>query len=109
MRPAFPSNCCWVPGRDKTPHIRPGGVLPHLLKAARVKRLELQRRKCEDQIAELDEQRTEGYQRLEAAREERRKAAEEETAAYGMWHDANWRIESYERRVREIADIKGES
>jgi hypothetical protein len=88
------------------------GVLPHLIKATRVKRLELQRRKYEDQIAELDEQRTEGYERLEAAREARSKAAEAENEAYSTWYDAHWRIQSYEGHIREIngqiSNIKGE-
>ncbi len=88
------------------------GLLPRLIVAAKVKRLELQKAKLEGEMGPLRPAREEAHEKLQQAAAKRRKAAEEEDAARYEYSDAHTRIESREGHVkridREIRELRGE-
>lgn len=88
-------------------------LLPRLIAAARVKRLELQRARRALEMEPLEAARAEAHDRLQATTAKRIKVAEEEGKARFAYSDANGRIESAERHMkaidREIRELRGEA
>ncbi len=88
------------------------GILPTLLRAAKVRRLELRRERHRQEAEPFRKKREEAHERLQAATAKRLEAVEEENAARYDYGDANARVESRERRVkeaaREIKALRGE-
>jgi hypothetical protein len=89
------------------------GILPRLLKAARIKRLELRKRQYELQAEPLYAERVENYRKLERAIEKDRKAKEEREAALGAWNITHSALQGVERRIkdteRELSELRGEA
>ena len=89
------------------------GILPRLITAAKIKRLELQREQWEREIGPLEAERDAAYERIEAAEATLREARKEKGLAEGVWSDARWRIQSRRDRIqaidREIRELKGET
>jgi chromosome segregation ATPase len=77
-------------------------VLPRLITAAKIKRLELRRAGYERDIEPLQAKREAAYERIEAATAHRLEAEAEEGKARSEWSDANMRIQSREDRIREV-------
>jgi hypothetical protein len=69
-------------------------MLPRLITAARVRRLELQRARWERNLAPLEHQREEAHKRLEAAEAKYHEALEERNLARREWDYANGLIQS---------------
>jgi len=88
------------------------GILPRLLTAAKVKRLEIRRERYEREGEPLHKSRDEAYEKLEAARTKRLEAIEEENAARYEYSDAFQRTQGHEKRMkaidREIRELRGE-
>jgi chromosome segregation ATPase len=78
------------------------GILPRLITAAKVKRLELQREQWARQIEPLEAERDAAYERMEAAEAKLHEAHRERGLAQEVWSDARWRIQSREQRIRAI-------
>jgi chromosome segregation ATPase len=76
--------------------------LPRLVVAAKVKRLEIRRARLEAEAGPLRERRDEAHERLKTATAKRWEAVEEENAARYAYSNPNMRLESIERRTREI-------
>ena len=87
-------------------------ILPRLITAAKVKRLELQREKWEREIEPLETERAEAYERLEAATAKYHEAERERNLAQGAWSHAHNLIGSRQDRIREInreiRELRGE-
>ena len=98
-------------GEDLDKRERRRGLLPRLITAAKIKRLELQRERYEAQIEPLQERRDKAHAQLEKARAKRLKAQDEENAASFEYGDASTRIASREMHVksitREIRELRG--
>ena len=88
------------------------GIVPRLITAAKIKRLELERRKVEREMTPFEERLTSAYEKQEKALAKLHKAQEELNHARGDWHDANLRLEKKQRRIKEIsaelAELRGE-
>ncbi len=86
------------------------GILPRLITAAKIKRLELQRESYERQLEPLISERDEAHRKLEKARDKERKAKEEREAAHGLWGIKHGAVQSLEDRVkrtnRELRELK---
>lgn len=78
------------------------GILPRLITAAKVKRLEIRRERYGQEVAPLTESRDEAHERLLAAQEKRLTAVEEEDAARYEFADSQTRLDAIERRTMEI-------
>lgn len=78
------------------------GIVPRLITAAKIKRLEIRRERYEAELAPLIERRDKAYAKREAATEKRLKAIEEEGVARGELSDAQMRVRQRERFVKEI-------
>ena len=78
------------------------GILPRLITAAKVRRLQIRRDRHEREAEPLRKLREDAHARLEAATAKRLEATEEENAARFDYSDANFRVESREERAREI-------
>ena len=78
------------------------GILPRLIVAAKVKRLELRRERYEREAEPLTETRDEAGERLRAATAKRLRAVEEENAARYEYTDSQTRLDAIERRTNEI-------
>ncbi len=89
------------------------GILPRLIVAAKVRRLEVRREGYEAELGPLRERREKAHERLEAARAKRLEAAEEENAGRAEYSDAHLRVEGREARIketdREIRRLRGEA
>lgn len=89
------------------------GILPRLIVAAKVKRLELRRERYEREAEPLRKTREEAHERLQEAARKRLEAVEAENAARYEWTDALRRIESREQRIKEtnweIRVLRGEA
>ncbi len=100
-------------GEDLDKRERRRGLLPRLITAAKVKRLELRRERYEAQIKPLEERQRAAHEQLEAATAKRLEAVEEENAARFEYGDAFSRIQSREMHIRaitrEIRELKGEA
>jgi chromosome segregation ATPase len=77
-------------------------ILPRLIAAARIKRLELERRREEERAAPLEEESARAHERLETALAAKSKAEEEAGQARFLWTNALSRLENRGRRVKEI-------
>ena len=77
-------------------------ILPRLITAAKVKRLELQRAKWEEEIEPLQQQREEAYKRLEEATAKYHEAEQARSLAQCDWSHAHGLIDSREQRIRQI-------
>lgn len=88
-------------------------IIPRLLTAARIKRLELERRREGERVQPLEEEGARAHERLEKAMAARAKAEEEAGQARFLWTNALSRLENRHRRVKEIdraiANLKGGS
>lgn len=100
-------------GEDLDKRERRRGLLPRLIAAARIKKLELQRERYEAEIKPLEVAQREAHEQLEAATAKRLQALEEENAARFEYGDAFSRIQSREQRIklvdREIRELRGEA
>lgn len=77
-------------------------VLPRLITAAKIKRLELERRRELERAKPLEEIRAKAHERIERATAAKLKADEELGAARFEWADAHSRLENRSRRIKEI-------
>ena len=75
--------------------------LPHLIKAGRIKKLELRRAKYERDLAPLMTRQEVSYEAMEEARARRIEAQEAENLAYAQWHDTHLRVGKLERAIKE--------
>ncbi len=78
------------------------GILPRLLQAARIKRLELRKRQYELEVEPLYAEREERHRKLERAKEKERKAKEEQEAALGAWNLTHSAIQGLEHRIKDV-------
>ncbi len=78
------------------------GILPRLLQAARVQRLELLKRQYEQQAEPLYAEREQRHAKLEKAKDKERRATEEREAALGAWNITHSAIQSLEGRVKDV-------
>ena len=87
-------------------------ILPRLITAAKVKRLELRKRQYELQAEPFYAERVQNYQKLEKAKDKEREAKEERQAALGAWSLTHSAIQGLEQRTkdiqRQIAELRGE-
>ena len=99
-------------GEDLDKRERRRGILPRLIVAAKVKRLELRRERYERETEPLRKQREEAYARLEEAKTKRLQAEDEENAALYQYSDAFQQGQGQEKRLqaidREIRALRGE-
>ncbi len=99
-------------GEDLDKRERRRGLLPRLITAARIKRLELKRQRHEAEIEPLQTRREKAHARLEKASAKRQEVIEEENAARYEYGDASSRIASREMHIRainrEIRELRGE-
>lgn len=88
------------------------GIVPRMITAAKVRRLELQRERYQAEMEPHQKRREEAFEKLEAARAKRWEAVEEENVARYEYGDANARVASREQRIkeanREIRALRGE-
>lgn len=88
------------------------GIVPRMITAAKVRRLELQRERHQAEMEPHQKRREEAFEKLEAARAKRWEAVEEENVARYEYGDANARVASREQRIkeanREIRALRGE-
>ncbi|MDQ3301979.1 MAG: hypothetical protein M3518_01315 [Actinomycetota bacterium] len=86
-------------------------IIPRLITAARIHRLELERRREVERVQPLEEEGARAHERLEKAIAARAKAEEEAGQARFLWTNALSRLENRHRRVkeidREISNLKG--
>ncbi len=78
------------------------GILPRLIVAAKVKRLELRRERYEGEVEPLRKLAEEASERLQAATAKRLQAVEEENAARYEFADPQTRLDNIGRRTKEI-------
>lgn len=99
-------------GEDLEKRERRRGILPRLIVAAKVKRLELRRERYERETEPLRAQRREAHARLEEAKTKRLDAIDEENKALYEYSDAFQRVQGQEKRLkavdRELAELRGE-
>jgi hypothetical protein len=88
------------------------GVLPRLITATKVKRLELEKQRTEAELEPLYAEQEEAHKKLERATAKKLKAEEEMLQARAAWSRPHTLIEKRERRLkdldRQIAELKGE-
>jgi chromosome segregation ATPase len=77
-------------------------IVPRLITAAKIKRLELQRERWEREIEPLEVERDEAHERLEAAQTKLNEAERERNLAQGAWSHARGLIQSRQDRIREV-------
>jgi multidrug resistance efflux pump len=86
-------------------------ILPRLITAARIHRLELERRREVERVQPLEEEGARAHERLEKATAAKSKAEEEAGYARFEWNNALSRLENRHRHIKEIdraiADLKG--
>ena len=78
------------------------GILPRLITAAKIKRLELQRERWEQEIEPLKVERDKAYERFEAAEAKLAETQRERNLALGAWGHARGLIQSREDRIRAM-------
>ena len=87
-------------------------VLPRLIKAGRVRLLELDRKAEEQRATEHEERQRVAYEAMQEATAAKWKAEENLGHARAAYSDANVRLESRRRRIKEIsaelAELRGE-
>jgi chromosome segregation ATPase len=88
------------------------GILPRLIAAAQVKRLELERTRYERAMEPLEKQQQTAHEAVESAQAAKHKAEEDLGIARAEYSDAHIRLDGYHRRIkeinREIAELKGD-
>ncbi len=88
------------------------GILPRLLAAAKIRRLEIRRERLERESEPLDKLREDAHERLEAATAKRLEAIREEDAARYEFADALAQTQRQEKRAmaidRELRELRGE-
>ncbi len=88
------------------------GILPRLVVAAKVKRLQLRRERYEQEAEPFRKACEEAHERLQKATAKRLEAIEEENLARADYGGAHTRVMSREQRVkeanREIRELRGE-
>ncbi len=88
------------------------GIIPTLITAAKIRRLELRRERHEAEMEPFLKKREEAYERLQKATAKRLEAVEEENLARADYGDAHARVTSREQRIkeagREIRALRGE-
>ncbi len=88
------------------------GILPRLLAAAKIRRLEIRRERLERESEPLHELREDAHERLEAATAKRLEAIEKENAARYEFADALAQTQRQEKRAmaidRELRELRGE-
>ncbi len=88
------------------------GILPRLLDAAKIRRLEIRRERLERESEPLHKLREDAHERLEAATAQRLKAIKEEDAARYEFADALAQTQGQEKRTkaidRELRELRGE-
>ena len=77
-------------------------IIPRLITAARIKRLELERRREEERVQPLQEEAAKAHERLETALAARGRADEEAGQARFEWTGSLSRLENRHRRVKQI-------
>ena len=89
------------------------GVLPRLIAAAKIKRLELEKQRTERELEPLYTEREDAHRKLERAQAKKLKAEEEMLEARAAWSQPHVLIDKRERRLkdldRQIAELRGES
>ncbi len=89
------------------------GILPRLLTAARMKRLELRKMQYELEAEPLEAERAKAHEALERAQAKRFEVEEEIAAARQAWSYPHGRLQSLERRIkdaeRELHTLRGEA
>jgi hypothetical protein len=89
------------------------GVLPRLIAAAKIKRLELEKQRTERELEPLYTEREDAHRKLERAQAKKLKAEEEMLEARAAWSYPHGLIEKRERRLkdldRQIAVLQGDS
>ena len=87
-------------------------VLPRLIRAGRVRLLEIDRKAEEERAREYEERQSEAYEAMQEATARKWQAEEDLGHARAQWSDANLRLESRHRCIkeinRELASLKGE-
>ncbi len=88
------------------------GILPRLIAAAKVRRLQIRQARYEAEMEPFLKKREEAHERLQKATAKRLEAIEEENLARAHYGDAHTRVMSREQRVkeadREIRELRGE-
>ncbi len=88
------------------------GILPRLLAAAKIRRLEIRRERLERESEPLDKLREDAYEMLQKATAKRLAAIEKENAARYKFADALAQTQRQEKRAeaidRELRELRGE-
>ena len=87
-------------------------ILPRIIQAGKVKRLEIEKRRHEEQAASLREDLEVSYSAFQESEERLRQAKEERDAAHSKWMLAMSAVHSAEDRAkrveRELCELRGE-
>ncbi len=88
-------------------------IIPRLLAAAKIRRLEIRRERLERESEPLHKLREDAHERLEAATAKRLEAIKEEDAARYEFADALAQTQGQEKRTkaidRELRELRGEA
>jgi hypothetical protein len=77
-------------------------ILPRLITAARIKHLELEKRRTEGELETLYKEREDAHKKLERATAKKLKAEEEMLEARQAWSYPHTLIEKRERRLKDL-------
>jgi peptidoglycan hydrolase CwlO-like protein len=78
------------------------GVLPRLITAAKIKRLELVKQRTQGELEPLYKEREAAGKKLERLRKKRLEMEEEILEAQAAWGDPNTRIDKRQRRLKDL-------
>ena len=88
-------------------------ILPRLIRAAKIKRLELKIKRHEREAEPLEVQRAKAYEALERAQAKRFEVEEQIAAARQAWSLPHVQLQSLERRIkdaeRELSELREEA
>lgn len=83
-------------------------ILPHLIRATKVKQLEIRRERLEAEIGPRSERRDRTHAKLEEAKAKRLEAQEREGTAAGAYSDAHTELRAAEQELRQTErDLRG--
>lgn len=92
------------------------GILPRIIHAGRVRRLELEKRRHEEHAASLRAELEAKYEAFQVHEAKLRQAKEERDSAHGQWtltlsavQSAEERARRTQRELRELRELRGES
>jgi chromosome segregation ATPase len=89
------------------------GILPRLIHAAKVRRLKLEKHRCEEEAAPLREKVEATYQAFQEQEDELRRAKEKRDAAHAEWTSTLSALQSAEGRIqrteRELQELREEA